>query len=240
MRQAARVMLNMSIKKSAKADLDRWYASVVKQVDAPLSKSGGGNSISVRIRALAPMWYNACVKTLYTVGHSTKSINEFVDVIKDIDTLVDIRSFPGSRRNPQFNKEALSQELIYRQNTNYKHLPSLGGFRKNEGCDLNTGWKVASFRHFANYMQTEDFQRGIEQLSNIASESRTAIMCSEALWWRCHRRMVSDQMVANGWEVIHLGLGPITELHEMTPFAVVGKTITYPKGDESVQRNVQQ
>lgn len=162
---------------------------------------------------------------IYTIGHSTRSFVELVNLVEDQGAwpLIDIRSLPGSRRYPHFNKENLEDRLGDR----YLHLPDLGGRRKvkDSCCDLdNGGWRVTSFRHYANYMSTPRFSDGMGQLEDIGEGT---IMCSEAVWWRCHRRMVSDALVVRGHKVIHVGATADRE-HTLTDFAVTDPLLHYP------------
>lgn len=132
-------------------------------------------------------------KTIWTIGHSTRNFEELVEMLHSfqIEMLVDIRSYPGSRHYPHFNKEALEISLP-QNNIQYTHLKMLGGRRKVNPNSKNTTWRNIAFRGYADYMETDDFKKGIEELETIAIKKRTAYMCSEAVWWRCHRSMVSD------------------------------------------------
>lgn len=142
---------------------------------------------------------------IWTVGHSTRSTEEFNQILTAhrIEALVDVRSFPGSRRYPQFNKQQLATTLPA-EGVAYFHLLELGGRRQARKDSKNTAWKNQSFRGYADYMDSEDFQQGIGRLLEIAGGKRTAIMCAEALWWRCHRSLISDFLKARGVEVIHI------------------------------------
>lgn len=142
---------------------------------------------------------------LWTIGHSTRSGEEFNAILNDhhIEALVDVRSFPGSRRYPQFNKQQLAASLPV-NSIAYFHLPQLGGRRPARKDSRNTAWKNQSFRGYADHMETKEFELGIERLLEIARERRAAIMCAEALWWRCHRSLISDFLKAHGVEVIHI------------------------------------
>ena len=144
-------------------------------------------------------------KTIWTIGHSTRSIEDFIEMLKafDIEVLVDVRTFPGSRRFPQFNKENLADSLLTNK-IDYLHLLRLGGKRTPKNDSKNTGWKNESFRGYADYMETEYFIKGIAELTEIAGKRKTAIMCSEAVWWKCHRSMISDYLKINGWTVLHI------------------------------------
>jgi uncharacterized protein (DUF488 family) len=144
-------------------------------------------------------------RRLWTVGHSTRSAEEFNEILAahHIEALIDVRSFPGSRRYPQFNKQQLASSLPAKSIA-YFHLPQLGGRRPARKDSINTCWKNSSFRGYADHMESEEFRQGIERLLEIAGESKAAIMCAEALWWRCHRSLISDFLKARGVEVIHI------------------------------------
>src|SRR5688500_16440253 len=140
--------------------------------------------------------------TVWTVGHSTRSAEEFIEILRAhaIEALVDVRSFPGSRRFPHFNKPELSR-LLDSIGLLYLHLPSLGGRRKPSPDSKNTAWKNSSFRAYADHMESEEFRQGIEALLEVAQTKRTAVMCAEALWWRCHRSLIADFLNAKGVDV---------------------------------------
>src|SRR5580704_3897310 len=161
------------------------------------------------------------VATLYTIGHSTRSLDEFIAVLQahSVQILVDIRSFPMSRRLPHFNREALEKTLS-EAGVRYVWLKELGGRRKKIRDDSpNVALRNDSFRNYANYMLTEEFQRGIAELIKLAEQSRTAYMCSERVYFRCHRMLVSDWLVAHGHSVFHIdGTGPVKP-HKMMPEA---------------------
>lgn len=142
---------------------------------------------------------------LWTIGHSTRSAEEFREILAahKIEALVDVRSFPGSRRYPQFNKQQLASALPD-SGVSYFHLPELGGRRQTRKDSTNTAWKNQAFRGYADHMETKEFQQGIAHLMEIGREKRAAIMCAEALWWRCHRSLISDFLKARGVQVIHI------------------------------------
>src|ERR1700755_692864 len=143
---------------------------------------------------------------IWTIGHSTRTIDEFISLLKanGIKLLADVRAFPGSKRYPQFNKDALAESLNA-HGIRYEHFPELGGKRKSKPDSRNTAWRNASFRGYADYMETEQFQKGIERLLDVAAEAgSTAIMCAEAVWWRCHRSLIADYLKARGLEVLHI------------------------------------
>lgn len=142
---------------------------------------------------------------IWTIGHSTHDIVTFVDMLKvhDIRLLGDVRSLPGSRRYPQFNAENLAPALRM-TGIDYQHFKLLGGLRKGRADSPNTVWRNPSFRAYADYMETASFREGIDQLLAVAGAQNVAIMCSEAVWWRCHRSMISDHLKALGYEVVHI------------------------------------
>jgi uncharacterized protein (DUF488 family) len=166
---------------------------------------------------------------LWTVGHSTRSAEEFNEILTAhrIQALVDVRSFPGSRRYPQFNKQQLAM-TVEATGIAYVHLLDLGGRRQTRKDSKNTAWKNQSFRGYADHMETEEFQHGIERLLEIAGERRAAIMCAEALWWRCHRSLISDFLKARGIEVIHILDATHDEPHPYTSAArIVNGELSY-------------
>lgn len=166
---------------------------------------------------------------IYTIGHSTHTIDNFIDMLKSfkIGILVDIRRFPGSRKYPQFNSEAL-KEVLERNSIKYIHLEGLGGRRKVQPDSDNNRWRNDSFRGYADYMETKGFKEAVTMLENIASKQITAIMCSEAVWWRCHRAMVSDYLKAGKWDVRHImAIGKDVEHSYTSPAIVVGDRVYY-------------
>jgi uncharacterized protein (DUF488 family) len=169
--------------------------------------------------------------TIYTIGHSTYTVDEFVEMLRafHIEMVVDVRSIPKSRHNPQFNKEELEKSLR-KCNIDYMHLRLLGGLRHTTKASINTAWKKASFRGFADYMQTSEFAEGMEQVVVLAKEKRVAIMCSEALPWRCHRSLIGDALLVRNFHVEDIMSGKTTKPHTLTPWAKVkGMEITYPE-----------
>lgn len=171
----------------------------------------------------------AQVLSVFTIGHSTRSLDEFIEILKSfrIEILVDVRSFPGSRRYPHFNREALKGSLGA-VNLDYVHLPELGGRRKPLPDSLNMTWRNESFRGYADYMETDEFRSGIDRLLTMADDRRTVIMCSEAVWWRCHRSMISDYLKAKGVEVIHILAAGKSEAHPYTSAArIVNGELSY-------------
>ncbi len=167
---------------------------------------------------------------LWTIGHSTKPIDEFLALLKShgITRLVDVRTIPRSRHNPQFDSHALTRSLE-EAGIRYVHQPQLGGLRKPKKDSINDGWKNASFRGFADYMQTEHFGAALESLMNAARNGPTAIMCAEAVPWRCHRSLIADALVGRGWIVRHIMTKTKADKHRLTRFAVMEQDgIIYP------------
>lgn len=168
--------------------------------------------------------------TIFTIGHSTLPIEEFIRLLQEfgIEVVADIRTVPKSRHNPQFNQDELRQSL-QKEQIGYLHLKALGGLRHASKTSINTAWKNLSFRGFADYMQTEDFHQGLEQLMQLAAEKTVVIMCAEALPWRCHRSLIADALTIRNYSVIEiLGKGS-SRPHRLTPWAKVdGDQITYP------------
>ena len=167
--------------------------------------------------------------TIYTIGHSTHSLAEFLRMLQsfDIKILVDIRSLPGSRKFPQFNKENLKLSLEGAE-IQYMHLAYLGGRRKVKKDSKNNRWNNDSFKGYADYMETEEFESAIVKLKHIALEKHTAYMCSEAVWWRCHRSMVSDYLQAKGWIVLHImATGKVQEHKYTAPARIAGGKVLY-------------
>ncbi len=167
---------------------------------------------------------------ILTIGHSTRPIEEFVGLLltHSVQRLVDVRTVPRSRHNPQFNRETLPA-LLAVQGIGYLHMPGLGGLRHPGADSPNMGWRNDSFRGFADYMQTEEFVENVGKLLEIGKGERLAIMCAEAVPWRCHRSLIADALLARGVSVAHImGKGaPVP--HEITSFARVdGHTVTYP------------
>jgi uncharacterized protein (DUF488 family) len=167
---------------------------------------------------------------IWTIGHSTRTIDDFISLLKEneINLLADVRAWPGSKRHPQFNKDALAESLSGNE-IRYEHFPELGGKRKSRPDSRNTAWRNASFRAYADYIETKQFQKGIERLLDVAANpGPTAIMCAEAVWWRCHRSLIADYLKARGVEVLHvLGANKI-QPHPYTPAArIVSGELSY-------------
>lgn len=171
-------------------------------------------------------------KLIYTVGHSTHSTREFMKILKahGITLLIDIRYYPHSKFCPQFNKALLKRNLT-RHHIHYLSMPELGGRRKRDkNSNANVGWRSTAFRGYADYMQTSDFKIALKYLMALAKKYQCAIMCAEAVPWRCHRSLVADALSVHGFKVFDIFSETIIKPHRMTPFAVIhAKNITYPQ-----------
>jgi uncharacterized protein (DUF488 family) len=167
---------------------------------------------------------------IFTIGHSTRPVEEFIKILNAfrIKKLVDVRTIPRSGHNPQFNGDAL-KESLKEAHIGYLHMKGLGGLRHAKKDSPNTAWRNASFRGFADYMQTEEFEESLEKLILIAEKKSTAIMCAEAVPWRCHRSLIADALMVRGIDVRHIMTTTSDREHTITPWArVSGKAITYP------------
>ncbi|HEV2076088.1 MAG TPA: DUF488 domain-containing protein [Thermoleophilaceae bacterium] len=167
---------------------------------------------------------------ILTVGHSTRAPGELERVLRahGVEVLLDVRAHPGSRRMPHFGAEALERSLG-RAGIAYVHLPELGGRRRPAPDSENAGWRNESFRGYADHMASEDFERGLARAMGEAAKRRACLMCAEAPWWRCHRRLVADALVARDWRVLHVAGEGQPSAHEVTDFAVVRQgRVLYP------------
>jgi uncharacterized protein (DUF488 family) len=176
-------------------------------------------------------------REIWTIGHSTRSIEDFIALLKEnkIRALADVRQFPGSRRYPQFGRQPLSESLAH-ADIEYFHFSELGGRRRARLDSPNTAWRNDAFRGYADYMLTAEFRNGIERLLKIASRKLTAIMCAEALWWRCHRGLISDFLKAEGWTVIHILGAKKTQPHSFTSAArIVDGKLSYEASASETQ-----
>jgi uncharacterized protein (DUF488 family) len=170
------------------------------------------------------------MRTIYTIGHSTRTIDQFIGLLTahSIQELIDVRTVPKSRHNPQFSTDALADSLR-QAGIRYRHLATLGGLRHASKDSINTGWQNTSFRGFADYMATQEFWIGLEQLEALAEQSTVAIMCAEAVPWRCHRSLIADALTVRGWQVRHISSKKTAKLHELTPFLQVKDgQLSYP------------
>jgi uncharacterized protein (DUF488 family) len=168
--------------------------------------------------------------SISTVGHSTHSIDDFIGILQahGIRQLVDVRTMPRSRRVPQFNRETLAASLKP-AGILYRHMPELGGLRHAKRDSTNTAWRNASFRGFADYMQTLEFRENLEKLIELGAQAPTAIMCAEAVPWRCHRSLIADALLAREIQVTEILSAKQSRPHKLTPFAQVnGVEVTYP------------
>lgn len=169
--------------------------------------------------------------TIWTVGHSTRPIGEFIDLLRahEIRLLVDVRTIPRSRHNPQFNTTLLAESLN-EAGFVYLHMPALGGLRKPRKDSINSGWRNASFRGYADYMQTAEFWNALEELMLQGRQGPSAMMCAEAVPWRCHRSLIADALVSRGWDIRHIMSPEKATPHVLTSFAQFEKgRLTYPK-----------
>jgi len=168
--------------------------------------------------------------TVFTIGHSTRPIDQFIELLREngIKQLIDIRTIPKSRHNPQFNSESLAASLRA-AHIRYVHLKELGGLRHAKKDSVNLGWRNASFRGFADYMQTPEFTQALDRAIRLCEERPSALMCAEAVPWRCHRSLVSDALVVRGIRVLEIVSAAEPKEHKLTPFAHVrGTRIMYP------------
>jgi uncharacterized protein (DUF488 family) len=172
----------------------------------------------------------SAIGQILTVGHSTHEAQTFVELLTrhDVETLADVRRYPSSRRMPWFSQAPLAAALDA-AGMQYVHLPELGGRRDPVPGSPNGGWRVGQFQGYADHMSSAEFSAGMERLLEVAPRRRTAVMCAEAAWWRCHRRLLSDALLAKGWEVLHIDARGATQPHELTEFAIVdGEAVRYP------------
>lgn len=172
-------------------------------------------------------------KLIFTIGHSTRTLQEFLDLLRtnQIEVLADVRRFPGSRKFPHFSKENLEISLP-KAGIQYLHFENLGGRRKGNPDSKNSAWRLASFKAYADYMETPEFTDAAQELQELATGKRVAYMCSEAVWWSCHRALVSDYLKVRGWEVRHvMGPGKTTEHPYTGPAKIVNGQLDYSKDE---------
>jgi uncharacterized protein (DUF488 family) len=175
-------------------------------------------------------------KEIFTVGHSTRSLEEFLTLLHEyrIGCLIDVRTAPKSRRQPHFAKQSLAATLPA-QRIAYVHEPALGGWRQPVPGSRNTGWRNKSFQGYADHMASNDFETALGRVIKTAVERCSAIMCAEALWWHCHRMLISDALTVRAWRVLHIGAGRGPDPHRLTSFALVeGGRLTYPAAQGSL------
>src|ERR1700685_3293827 len=174
--------------------------------------------------------YESASLVVMTIGHSTRSLEEFIHLLKSngVKRLVDVRSVPRSRHNPQFDRTALSRAL-HSARLRYNYMPGLGGFRHPRPDSINTGWRNPSFRGYADYMQTPGFEESLVELIDLANQEQTVIMCAAAVPWRCHRRLIADALLARGIAAREITGVDRTKLHALTPWArLSGTHVSYP------------
>jgi Protein of unknown function, DUF488 len=193
-----------------------------------------------RERVLIVRKVKAEMPAVFTIGHSTHTWKDFLDLLRAhrIKRVIDIRSIPRSRHNPQFNRETLSTKLRAAR-IGYVHLRKLGGLRHARRDSLNKGWRNTSFRGFADYMQTSEFEAGLDRLMKLAGQKRSAIMCAEAVPWRCHRSLIADALTVRGIRVDDIMSMKRHQVHSLISFAhVQGHRITYPVGNRGGGRRI--
>jgi uncharacterized protein (DUF488 family) len=167
---------------------------------------------------------------VFTIGHSTRPIKDFIRLLKahGVERVIDVRTIPRSRHNPQFNRDQLSPAL-HGARIHYRHMPGLGGLRHPRPDSINMGWRNTGFRGYADYMQTSAFAETLAECIELAKQERVALMCAEAVPWRCHRSLIADALIVRGIDAREITSGIRTRAHVLTPFARVrGKSITYP------------
>jgi uncharacterized protein (DUF488 family) len=176
---------------------------------------------------------NTEYKEIWTIGHSTHPIEYFIRMLTNfkIEVIADVRRYPGSRRYPQFNSDALEQSLKL-HDIEYVPMPDLGGRRQPAKDSVNSAWRNDAFRGYADYMQTSAYSEAFKKMEAIALLKHTAYMCSEAPWWRCHRSLISDHLKSEGWQVMHIMSATKTEEHPYTkPANVINGKLTYAGND---------
>ena len=177
---------------------------------------------------------------VFTIGHSTRTIQEFIRLLKahDVQRVVDVRTIPRSRHNPQFNRDQLSPAL-HRARLHYRHMAGLGGLRRARRDSTNTGWRNASFRGYADYMQTSTFRESLDQCIELAKQKRVVLMCAEEVPWRCHRSLIADALLVRGIEASEITSGVRTRPHSLTQWARVNRTqVTYPAAGLRARQSV--
>jgi uncharacterized protein (DUF488 family) len=168
--------------------------------------------------------------TIFTVGHSTRPIADFIRLLQahGVERLVDVRTVPKSRFNPQFGREQLATSLAA-SGIHYTHMPGLGGLRRPRPDSTNTGWRNASFRGYADYMQTPEFEQSLARVIALADTERIVLMCAESVPWRCHRSLIADTLIVRGIDALEIASATSARPHTLTPFAHVdGTTVKYP------------
>jgi len=185
-----------------------------------------GKTLQVIVAVIVELLFGICImnerKIVWTIGHSTRPFEEFTALLAEhqIQHLIDIRRFPGSRRFPQYNKDTLARALP-ELGIEYTHLEGLGGRRNPRPDSINTAWRVSAFRGYADYMETDEFKKAVAELESVAFISRCVYMCSEAVWWSCHRALVSDYLKVRDWKVIHILTKDKDQEHPYTKAATI-------------------
>ena len=172
--------------------------------------------------------------TIWTIGHSSRTYPEFLQLLQEneIEVLADVRRFPGSRKFPHFSKENLEKTLP-EAGIAYRHFEALGGRRKANKDSRNDAWRLTTFRAYADHMETEEFIQAAQMLQELAAEKRVAYMCSEAVWWSCHRSLISDYLKVRNWKVCHImGTGKLTEHPYTKPSSIIDGKLSYAKQEE--------
>ncbi len=183
-----------------------------------------------------PARYSAKKLEVFTIGHSTRPIEDFIELLKahGVKRVIDIRTIPRSRHNPQFDRESLAQSLRA-AGIGYTHIKKLGGLRHPKKDSINLGWRNSGFRGFADYMQTREFEAALERAIKLAKTKPSALMCAEAVPWRCHRSLVADALAVRKIPVKHIVSATRAQAHKITPFALIrASRVTYP--DETIRR----
>jgi uncharacterized protein (DUF488 family) len=171
--------------------------------------------------------------TLWTIGHSTRTLGEFIAALesRQIEALADVRKMPGSRRYPHFDQPRIAAALLA-TGIVYEHFPELGGRRQPRPDSRNTQWRHSAFRGYADYMESSEFADAMERLTALALEKRTAVMCAELVWWRCHRSLIADWLKVRGWQVVHIFDAEKTQVHPFTSAArIVAGALSYEMND---------
>lgn len=217
------------MKSTLRGNLARAHHSS-KQLEVGSRPASGGPVRRINLAKTRTIKRSNQSTLIFTIGHSTRTLKEFVALLSahGVKQLVDVRTIPRSRHNPQFNETRLPRSLE-RAGIRYRHSPGLGGLRHARRDSTNTAWRNASFRGFADYMQTSEFEEALDQLIHWVEKSRTAIMCAEAVPWRCHRSMIADALLVRGLRVEEITSLQRTRPHTLTPWATVRrKRVSYP------------
>jgi hypothetical protein len=227
--QSSDAILSSGTRRPLCASSMRWSTSI-KRVNNTVVKSNNGRRLSGGRKNTAKVEVSPIIMT---IGHSTRTLEEFIRLLQahTVSHVVDVRTVPRSRHNPQFNKTSLPGSLK-KAGLEYSYMPGLGGLRHAHRDSINLGWRNASFRGYADYMQTTEFEQSLEELIQLANQDRIALMCAEAVPWRCHRSLIADALLIRGIRTEDIMSPTRRQIHTLTPFAKVrGTTITYPGDD---------